>query len=107
MFPDGFETPRLRLRPLALGDADAIFTTYAQDPEVCRFLVWKPHQSRADTDAYVRAFANADTFRTYVIIEKRTQAIACANACRRRNPILIKERVADKKTRKLSRCHGW
>jgi RimJ/RimL family protein N-acetyltransferase len=86
MFPDGFDTPRLHLRPLALSDAEAIFTTYARDPEVSRFLTWKPHQRRADTEAYVRAFVNADTFRTYVLTEKQTQTLCGAFDLRRAGP---------------------
>ena len=86
MFPERFETLRLALRPLALSDVDAIFTTYAQDPEVSRFLVWKPHQSRADTEAYVRAFANADMSRTYVVVEKQSQTLCGSFDLRRPGP---------------------
>ena len=86
MFPERFETSRLYLRPLALADAGAIFITWARDPEVSRFLTWKPHQSLADTETYVRAFVNADTFRTYVIIEKQTHALCGAFDLRRTGP---------------------
>jgi len=47
MFPDGFRTARLALRPIAPQDAGPIFDTYAQDPEVTRFLTWRPHRQRA------------------------------------------------------------
>ena len=53
MLPDRFETNRLILRPIAPNDAPAIFSGYAQDPEVVRFLVWYPHHSIANTEAYV------------------------------------------------------
>ena len=33
MLPDSFETCRIRLRPVAVEDAEAIFSTYAQDEE--------------------------------------------------------------------------
>lgn len=39
------ETPRLRLRAPVPEDAAAIFEEYATDPEVTRYLAWKPHES--------------------------------------------------------------
>ncbi len=36
-------TERLTLRRFALGDAEAMFKHWANDPEVTRFLTWKPH----------------------------------------------------------------
>ena len=53
MLPDRFETARLILRPIEPRDAPAIFTGYAQDPEVVRFLIWRPHKGLADTEAYI------------------------------------------------------
>jgi [ribosomal protein S5]-alanine N-acetyltransferase len=48
------ETPRLVLRRLASDDADAIFTTYAQDPEVSRYLTWAPHRRIEETQSFLR-----------------------------------------------------
>ena len=53
MLPDRFATARLILRPIARQDAPAIFTGYAQDLEVVRFVVWRPHEGLADTEAYI------------------------------------------------------
>jgi ribosomal-protein-alanine N-acetyltransferase len=53
MLPDTFETARLLLRPVKLGDVDAIFGSYAQDEEVARYLIWRPHRSRSETQAHV------------------------------------------------------
>ena len=53
MLPDRLETSRLILRPLARGDALAVFAGYAQDPEVARYLSWRPHRRLAETEAYV------------------------------------------------------
>jgi len=39
------ETPRLRLRPPMMGDAEAIFTQYARDVEVTKYLLWRPHET--------------------------------------------------------------
>lgn len=69
MLPDGFRTARLLLRPITPADAGAIFDSYAQDPEVTRFLTWRPHRSRAETDAYIaHCFAvPTNAGRTYVL----------------------------------------
>lgn len=40
------KTERLVLRKLALRDVEEIFTSYAQDPEVSRYLPWGPHQKK-------------------------------------------------------------
>jgi RimJ/RimL family protein N-acetyltransferase len=42
-------TDRLVLRPPEPADAVAIFQAYAQDPEVTRYLTWRPHRSLAET----------------------------------------------------------
>jgi len=42
-----------------MADVDAIFA-YAADPEVARFTLWPPHQSREDSEAFVRDFALAN-----------------------------------------------
>lgn len=43
--PEIFETQRLRLRRPVMEDAEAIFLQYAQDPEVTKYLTWRPHRS--------------------------------------------------------------
>jgi [ribosomal protein S5]-alanine N-acetyltransferase len=45
--PESFATNRLLLRVPRLSDAETIFSLYAQDSEVTRYLTWKPH---ADLD---------------------------------------------------------
>ena len=44
MLPDTFRTTRFLLRPVVVGDANAIFDTYAQDEEVAR----DPHLEARD-----------------------------------------------------------
>jgi len=48
------ETERLILRRLTADDAEDIFA-YASDPEVTRYLIWEPHQSLADSRAFIAA----------------------------------------------------
>ncbi len=52
--PPAFVTERLTLRRPALSDAEAIFRNYAQDPEVTRYLLWRPHGGVAETESFLR-----------------------------------------------------
>ncbi|HEX8306835.1 MAG TPA: GNAT family N-acetyltransferase [Allosphingosinicella sp.] len=72
MFPDRFSTARLSLRPMLPDDAHAIFTGYAQDEEVTRYLTWRPHTSIDQTKAYVQACIAAETARAYMLVLKET-----------------------------------
>jgi RimJ/RimL family protein N-acetyltransferase len=73
--PEQFETERLRLRLPRLDDATAIFTSWAQDPEVTRYLTWRPHQRLEQTQEFVRscltAWEQATRF-PYMITLKQT-----------------------------------
>jgi len=51
--PQTIETQRLILRPLVVADAEAIFAGYAQDPEVTRYLIWRPHETVETTTRFV------------------------------------------------------
>jgi [ribosomal protein S5]-alanine N-acetyltransferase len=77
LLPEQIFTPRLLLRRPAESDARSIFQEYAQDPQVCRYLLWRPHQS-VDT---VREFLShslaawsGDLRRPYVITETGSDA---------------------------------
>jgi ribosomal-protein-alanine N-acetyltransferase len=47
------ETARLVLRRPLPSDAEAIFTLYASDPEVTRYLSWPTHRTVEDTRAFL------------------------------------------------------
>ena len=85
MLPDRFRTARLLLRPITAPDAGPIFDTYAQDPEVSRFLTWRPHRSRTDTEAYIaHCIATPPHLgRTYVLTEPPEGAVIGAFDLRR------------------------
>jgi RimJ/RimL family protein N-acetyltransferase len=51
--PEKFETERLVIRRPVASDAEAIFTRYASDREVTRFVGWRAHESVAETRAFV------------------------------------------------------
>jgi ribosomal-protein-alanine N-acetyltransferase len=57
--PDEIETERLTLRRPRHSDAKAIFASYAQDPAVCRFMVWTPHASEAVTAEFIGSCVSA------------------------------------------------
>lgn len=47
--PDQFKTERLILRKPRMDDAPAIFRAYAQDPDVTRYMIWRPHKNVEET----------------------------------------------------------
>lgn len=49
-------TDRLLIRPPRLDDAEAIFERYAQDPEVTRYLIWRPHRSLDETRTFLGGY---------------------------------------------------
>ena len=53
MLPPGFQTARLILRPIEVGDAGAIFDGYAQDRQVTRYMTWRPHRDISDAHAFI------------------------------------------------------
>lgn len=53
--PGQFETERLLLRKPRLEDAQAIFEGWAQDPEVTRYLTWRPHERIEQTQEFIRS----------------------------------------------------
>jgi ribosomal-protein-alanine N-acetyltransferase len=52
--PTSIETSRLRLRVPRVDDAPALFEAYATDPEVTRYLAWRPHTRVAETEWFLR-----------------------------------------------------
>ena len=75
LLPDEIHTLRLHLRAPRMEDAHAIFQSYAQDPEVSRYLVWTPHATEAATQAFIAScigsWSNCD-HQPYVIAERDT-----------------------------------
>jgi RimJ/RimL family protein N-acetyltransferase len=52
--PDVIETPRLLLRKPLLDDAVIIHTGYASDPEVTRYLLFRPDQSLNEVEDFLK-----------------------------------------------------
>jgi RimJ/RimL family protein N-acetyltransferase len=53
IWPSSIETERLVLRRPTIEDSPAIFDGYAQDPEVVRHVMWRPHSSIGDTNDFL------------------------------------------------------
>jgi [ribosomal protein S5]-alanine N-acetyltransferase len=71
--PDDFDTDRLHLRIPRRDDAPAIFAAWTQDPEVTRYLTWRPHKNIEETysilDLIAKLWRDGEAF-TYVLTLK-------------------------------------
>ena len=77
--PEHIETERLVLRVPSVADAEAIFNSYAQNVEVTRYLVWRPHKHIQETEDFLANCAAAwkkDTQFPYIVTVKETGAVA-------------------------------
>jgi RimJ/RimL family protein N-acetyltransferase len=54
--PEQIQTARLLLRKPRREDAALMFETYAQDPEVTRYLLWRPHTNVSESYAAIDRF---------------------------------------------------
>jgi ribosomal-protein-alanine N-acetyltransferase len=53
MLSERLETARLDPRPIAAGDVLVIAGGYAPDPEIARYLTWRPHRRLAESETYI------------------------------------------------------
>lgn len=76
--PERIETERLVLRIPSVADAETIFNSYAQDSEVTRYLIWRPHQNIYETEGFLADCAAAwecNVQFPYVITFKQSGAV--------------------------------
>jgi [ribosomal protein S5]-alanine N-acetyltransferase len=52
--PANWETKRIALRPAVVADAPAAFDAYTSNPDVSRYMTWKPHRRVAETEQFFR-----------------------------------------------------
>jgi RimJ/RimL family protein N-acetyltransferase len=57
--PERVMTERLILRMPGMDDSPAIFEGWAQDPEVTRYLTWRPHERIEQTQEFVQGCIRA------------------------------------------------
>ena len=70
--PQTLNTSRLRLRCPVASDASVIFHSYTQDPEVCRFMICRPHAAESVTEEFIASCSEewkTGTRLPYVITE--------------------------------------
>jgi RimJ/RimL family protein N-acetyltransferase len=51
--PANWETQRLWLKPASRAEAGVAFASYTANPAVSRYMMWRPHRSVADTEAFL------------------------------------------------------
>ena len=49
-----WETNRILARPPTRADAKVVFENYASDPEVAKYMTWRPHRDLAETLEFLR-----------------------------------------------------
>jgi ribosomal-protein-alanine N-acetyltransferase len=59
--PGEMETPRLLLRRARVTDAEKVFATYARDPEVARFVLFRPDQTLQEVQDFLMKAEHAWT----------------------------------------------
>lgn len=67
------ETDRLILRKLTMGDVKAIFSNWACDPDVTKFLTWQPYEDIRDLEKIIGSWVsryNDDDFYFWGIVLK-------------------------------------
>ena len=76
--PEQIETERLTLRKPRRDDAPAIFSAYAQDPEVTQYMTWRPHKNVEETyrvvELMLRLWDEGETY-SYVITLKNLDPV--------------------------------
>lgn len=82
--PEILETERLRLRRPAISDAEVIFREYARDPEVTKYLTWRPNRSVKETQDFIRAclqaWDNGKAFHWIIVREKDQELLGMITA---------------------------
>jgi RimJ/RimL family protein N-acetyltransferase len=85
---DVLEGPRITLRAPTLDDAEPLFAI-ASDPEVSRFMSWRPHRNVGETQRVITEVLNAGGETTRLIELRDDGAVAGAIGWRRPQPHVI------------------
>ena len=68
------ETERLLLRQFLIDDADAIYTNWASDPEVTKFLTWPPHASvhvsKTVLEDWISSYAQKNFYQWAIVLKE-------------------------------------
>ena len=72
------ETERLKLRPREISDANEMFSNWANDPEVTKYLTWNPHDNVEVTQAIIEKWIDQyekNERINFAIVLKETNAL--------------------------------
>ncbi len=77
--PERIKTDRLVLRAPNVDDASTVFTGWAQDKEVTRYLTWHPHQQIDETKEFIQnclsAWDEGTRFPYMITLEENSKII--------------------------------
>ncbi len=80
-----FETPNFIVRPISETDIDFAFDNWTQELEIAKYMTWKPHRTREDTESFIlscsKGWKNNDF--TWIIETKHQKKIIGSFAARR------------------------
>lgn len=73
------QTRRLTLRRFTLDDAEPMFCNWASDPEVTKFLTWRPHAdvkaSRDIVNSWLPLYENANHYSWAIVLKELSEPI--------------------------------
>jgi ribosomal-protein-alanine N-acetyltransferase len=90
--PESFQTLRLLLRKPREADAPLIFAGYARDPEVVRYLMFRPHRELRESEEAVQRFIdNWEGGRAFnwLIFQRDSRQLIGAISARREQGIAV------------------
>ncbi len=77
---------RVQLRRPALHDAEALFDNVTSEPQVTRYLSWRPHTDVQETREVVTGLFNVGEDRTWLIALRADGQVIGQIGCRRTGP---------------------
>ena len=80
-----FETNRLQLRPINVKDLDFMFENWTQELDIAKYMTWKPHQTKNETEQFIISCIEGwkNNSYTWIIEAKNTKEIMGSFAARK------------------------
>ena len=73
------ETERLILRPFAVEDAKEMFSNWASDPEVTKYVTWNPHENVEVTkvllESWVKQYEKPERLNFAIVLKENNELI--------------------------------
>ena len=73
------ETQRLILRPFAVEDAEEVFSNWASDPEVTKYMTWLPHENVEVTkillNSWVKQYEKPERLNFAIVLKENNELI--------------------------------